>query len=116
MAARNRTMDSEAMRWLAILVLLLVPLAAVPLVGIWAVAVSGVGLVVVATVLLARFGRPRAPAVDNAGVRAGHPWWCSGWCPPAHSAPTCSRGGFQLRFHHLDPLSQSSAPMSTVSR
>src|SRR6266542_3341550 len=61
-------------------------------------------------------GRPRAPGVDSAGARAGHPWWCSGWCPPAHSAPTCSRGGFQLRFHHLDPLSQSSAPMSTVSR
>ena len=54
MAARNRTMDWAAMRRLAILVLLLVPLAAVPLVGIWAVAVSGVGLVVVATVLLAR--------------------------------------------------------------
>ncbi len=33
-------MDWAAMRRLAILVLLLVPLAAVPLVGIWAVAVS----------------------------------------------------------------------------
>ena len=58
-------MSPAATRWLAILALALLPLAATPLVGLWAAGVSGLILAVLAGALLVGF----------TGWRPGHRWW-----------------------------------------